>query len=273
MPEPSTWALYRGGRPDGDRPWRRRAARAGVPPGGLQERLKVGERELRRHGVARLEYPRQEGALLVLERQHLLLDRLRADELVARHDAGLANAVGPVRRLGLGRRIPPGVKVHDRVGPGEIQAGAARLQREQEHGDLRGTLEAVDLGLPGRGGHGAVQVAVGDALGNELLPEKREERGELGEHEQAMAVVLGLLQDFPEGFELGGASKEAPRLPPRRSPGPRASGRSRSAGAEAAGSGRPGAARASPAPGGLEVKELAFRLLLEGPVERGLGGL
>jgi hypothetical protein len=36
----------------------------------------------------------------------------------------------------------------DRVRAGQVQAGAARLEGEQEHGHVARRLEPVDLGLP-----------------------------------------------------------------------------------------------------------------------------
>ena len=70
--------------------------------------------------------------LACVQTQNLLLDRARGDEPVDRHRTSLSNAVGPVGGLVLNRRIPPGVKVYDIVGTGEVQAGSAGLQADQE---------------------------------------------------------------------------------------------------------------------------------------------
>lgn len=70
-----------------------------------------------------------------------------------------------------------------------------------------GGLEAVDFGLPGAGGHGAVEVAVGDGLGVEFGAEEGEERRELGEDEDAVAVVDGFGEEFGEGVQLRGVGE------------------------------------------------------------------
>ena len=61
-----------------------------------------------------------------------------AAELVARDDARLADAMGAVSGLGLGGGIPPRIEVHHSVGAGEVEAGAAGFEREQENGRGRG---------------------------------------------------------------------------------------------------------------------------------------
>ena len=60
------------------------------------------------------------------------LDRAAADELVDQDVALLADAEGPVGRLVLDRRVPPAVEMDDVRGGGQVQAGAARLEREDE---------------------------------------------------------------------------------------------------------------------------------------------
>ena len=119
------------------------------------------------------------------------------------------------------------------------------------------------------GGHGAVEVAVGDPLGVELLAQEGKERGELREDEDPVPVVERLREDLPERLELRGAVEGRRRRTFRR----QASGRSRSGAGAGAGSAPRTARRASPAPGGLQVEQLALGLLLERAVERRLGGL
>ena len=60
------------------------------------------------------------------------LQRAAADELVDLHVPRLADAEGAVGRLVLDRRVPPAVEVEDVRGAGEVEARAARLQREDE---------------------------------------------------------------------------------------------------------------------------------------------
>src|SRR3989442_3814079 len=73
----------------------------------------------------------------------LLLYRATADELVHQHVPLLANAEGAIGGLLLDGRVPPAVEVDDVGGGREIEARAARLEREHEEGRLAG-LEAVD---------------------------------------------------------------------------------------------------------------------------------
>ena len=48
------------------------------------------------------------------------------------HVALLPNAIGAVGRLVLDRRVPPAVEMHDMRGAGQIEPGAARLERQHE---------------------------------------------------------------------------------------------------------------------------------------------
>ena len=76
--------------------------------------------------------------LLALDhRVDLLFQRARADELMHLHVLLLPDAKGAVGRLVLHGRVPPAVEVEDVVGGRQVQAHAARLQREQEEGRLR----------------------------------------------------------------------------------------------------------------------------------------
>ena len=62
----------------------------------------------------------------------LLFDRAAADELVHQHVPLLADAEGAVGGLVLDGRVPPAVEVDDVRGRGQVQAGAAGLEREHE---------------------------------------------------------------------------------------------------------------------------------------------
>src|SRR5690606_25569210 len=79
-----------------------------------------------------LEDAHRELALFRVELENRLLDRALRHEA---HDGDrfrLADAVRAVARLILGRRVPPRIEVDDRIGRREVEAGAARLQRDQE---------------------------------------------------------------------------------------------------------------------------------------------
>ncbi len=83
--------------------------------------------------------------LLVLD--HLvdpLLHRADADELADLDVATLPDPERAVSGLVLDSRVPPPVDVDDMIGRGQVQAGAARLQRQQEHGRPGAFLEFAD---------------------------------------------------------------------------------------------------------------------------------
>ncbi len=120
---------------------------------GAKEVAEVGEGEFRGGVVAGFEDIGEEGAFLSLEGQDFFFDGAGADEFVARDGAALADAVGAVGRLGFGGGIPPWVEVDDGIGAGEVEAGAAGFEREEEDRDFVGGLEAVHFGLASAGGH------------------------------------------------------------------------------------------------------------------------
>ena len=195
------------------------------------------------------------------------LDGAGGDELVARHDAALADAVRAVGGLRLGGGIPPWVEMHDGVGAREVQAGAAGLEREEENRrgfGSGGALETIHLGLAGARRHRAVEVAVRDLLRVELSAEEREEGSELREHEHAVAVVDGLGEEFGKVFQLRGhvrgrIGRDEPRVAANLAEAEKLRQR---------GELEPGLARAA----GLEIEELALAALLRVAVEPGLGG-
>ena len=77
------------------------------------------------HGVGEL-------ALVVDERVDALLDGALAHQLVDEHGALLADAPRPVGGLVLHRRVPPAVVVDHLAGSGEVEPGAAGLQRHEQ---------------------------------------------------------------------------------------------------------------------------------------------
>ena len=83
-------------------------------------------------------------ALLSAELEDLLLDRALGDEPVGRDDLGLADAVRAVGRLVFDGGVPPRVEVDDRVGRGQVQAGAAGLEGDEEDRRPVVALEVVD---------------------------------------------------------------------------------------------------------------------------------
>lgn len=81
--------------------------------------------------------------LFLLELVDAVFDGAGADELVDEDGFVLADAVGAVGRLVFGGRIPPRVVVDDGVGGGEVEAGAAGFEGNEEDG-LGAILEVVD---------------------------------------------------------------------------------------------------------------------------------
>lgn len=63
-------------------------------------------------------------------------------------------------------------------------------------------MEAIDFGLAGARRERAVEVAVGNLLRGELFTEEAEKRSELGEDEEAVAVVDGFGEELVEGVEF-----------------------------------------------------------------------
>ena len=95
----------------------------------------------------------------------LLLDRAAGDQPVHLDRLGLADPVGAVGGLLLDGRVPPAVDVDDVVGAGQVEPGAAGLERQQEDRESRpvaGALEARDHRLALADGRAAVQELVID---------------------------------------------------------------------------------------------------------------
>ena len=72
-----------------------------------------------------------------------LLDGVLAEQLVDEDRLVLADAVGAVRGLGLGGGVPPRVVVDDGVGGGQVEAGAAGFEGDEEQRGFAG-LEILD---------------------------------------------------------------------------------------------------------------------------------
>src|SRR6266550_3079928 len=98
----------------------------------LKQTLNFLPRQVVRQRLLAAEGGLDDGALLLLERQNLLLHRPARDELVAGHHAGLADAVCAIRGLVLHRRVPPRVEMDDRSRAGEREAHAAGLEADEK---------------------------------------------------------------------------------------------------------------------------------------------
>ena len=136
-----------------------------------------------------------------MELHNAFLDGAGGDQLNAGDRAGLADAVGAVRGLGLGSRVPPRVEMNDCIGPGEVQAGPAGLEGHQHNRDGWGRVERIadPLAVLGR----AIEVAVGDVAILEGGLEEFEGGDESREHEHAVPRIFGFFDEFQEGLKFG----------------------------------------------------------------------
>jgi hypothetical protein len=87
------------------------------------------------------------------------------------------------------------------VGGGQVEAGAAGLERDEEDGDRAG-LEALDQFAAVLAGAGEDQVR--DPPFFQQLLDQREHRGELGEQQDPAALLDQGVEQIGEFIELGG---------------------------------------------------------------------
>ena len=84
---------------------------------------------------------------LLLELVDAVLHGAGADELVDEDGLVLADAVGAVGGLIFGSGIPPGIKMDDAVGGGEVEAGPAGFEGDEEDGNVL-VLETINKAAP-----------------------------------------------------------------------------------------------------------------------------
>src|SRR5680860_352791 len=89
--------------------------------------------QLGQRHLAGAEHGLREAALVLKQLPDPVLDGALGDEPVDLDCPHLADPVGAVGGLVLDSGVPPAVEVDDVVGTREVEAGAARLEREQEH--------------------------------------------------------------------------------------------------------------------------------------------
>ncbi len=108
--------------------------------------------------------------------------------------------MGAVGRLVFDGGVPPGVEVDDGIGAGEVEAGAAGLERDQEDRDARLLVESVDPfdAILRR----AVEIFVFNAVGVEGSANVVEHLDELAEDEHAVSAVDRFVDDLAERAEL-----------------------------------------------------------------------
>ena len=127
----------------------------------------------------------------------LLFERAGGDELAHLHVSMLADPERAVGGLVLDRRVPPAVEVDHVVRGSEVEAGAAGLQRHQEHRGPR-RLEARHHLVPGVCGGAPVEVqpsrpkrAAGSGAASRRIRE-------LGEAQDPVALGEDFLEDLLE---------------------------------------------------------------------------
>ena len=123
-----------------------------------------------------------EEGFLLLQAVDAVFDGVVAEEFMYEDWFGLANAVGAVCCLCFGGGIPPGIIVNDGVGGGKVEPGATGLEGDEKDGDVV-VLKFVDESTAIL--RGAGEFEVGGLAGNELVLDKLEHGGELGEEKHA----------------------------------------------------------------------------------------
>src|SRR5690606_33817386 len=93
-----------------------------------------------------------DGALSLLQLEDPLLDRALCHQTMDEDGPLLADAMSPVGRLVLGRRIPPRVEEEDVVGGGQVEARSPRLQGGEENRRTVLRLKGRNHAAPVHGG-------------------------------------------------------------------------------------------------------------------------
>lgn len=142
-----------------------------------------------------------EFGFFLLEAVDAFFDGVEAEEFVDEDGFVLADAVGAVGGLGFGGGVPPGVVVDYGVCGGEVEAGAAGFEGDEEDGEAAG-LELLDEFSAVFGAAGELEV--GGVVADELVLDEAEHGGELGEDEDAAAFLDEGGEELGEEVEFGG---------------------------------------------------------------------
>ena len=189
----------------------------GLASGFLAEGHQVAQllvAELGEAGFAASEYGVRQRPLAVEQCRDPLLDRAPGDHPVHLDRLGLADPVGAVGGLLLDGRVPPAVDVDHVVGAGEVEAGAARLEAEQEDRHalpVLGGLEPGDHRLALRHRGPAVEELVGHADAGEVLLDQPRHRDVLREDEHRSALRDDGADQLVEQLQLLRATGEPDR--------------------------------------------------------------
>ena len=118
-----------------------------------------------------------------------------------------------VAGLILDRRVPPAVVEHDVARRGEVEPGAAGLEREHERTRTLAALEVGDQLVARAAGQAAVVARdrhagdLGEVVGQALAPLR-----EVGEHQDPLAGGEHRLDDLLEPGQLAGTARERPAV-------------------------------------------------------------
>ena len=151
------------------------------------------------------------GEILLLRDQRVdpLLERADARELAHLHVLALTDPERAIGRLILDRRVPPAIEVDDVVGRGEVEARAARLQRQDISGGPPSAWNRATISSRARLRGPAVQeqhLAAEPLL--QVTAQQVPELGELGEAQRLVPLGERLGEDLLEPRELAGAPIE-----------------------------------------------------------------
>lgn len=87
-----------------------------------------------------------ESALLLLKGENLLFNRSPRNQFVTGDDSRLANAMSSISRLIFDGRIPPRIKMHNRIRPRKSKPDATRFETYEKDRDVRILLELLHRG-------------------------------------------------------------------------------------------------------------------------------
>ena len=157
--------------------------------------------ELEVFDVAFAEETLHEFQLGMLELLNLGFDTVVDDEFIDEDGLSLTDAVATVGGLAFDGGVPPRVVVDDAVGGGEVEAGAAGAQADEEQRAGTGLELLHELGAVGGGASEQEEVV---ALGGEFATNEIEHAGKLREDEGAAAPGAEIGHEFHQGGELSG---------------------------------------------------------------------
>mmetsp|Transcript_46751 Transcript_46751/g.95617 ORF Transcript_46751/g.95617 Transcript_46751/m.95617 type:complete len:441 (-) Transcript_46751:318-1640(-) len=151
--------------------------------GSGEEEAHVGLGELGERLVAPPDGALEDQALLLLQPQDAVLDRVLDHEADNADGLELPQPVDPIHRLKLNSRVPP--RVHDvhRTGNGEVERDAAGLERDEKHAGVEVLGEGGDVLVALFEGHASVELEALDTREGESVFDEVEHRDELREYD------------------------------------------------------------------------------------------